>query len=153
MFLPFHHIWLYFFFFLTVLSWASRTQCQAGVVKVNIFTTRCLQQDSDLTRSCFRKTVVGHTDEGRAGDTETAQRTEESTWSTTSHPSSRHSVTAPHPPSPPVTPLPSPYSSAPCGLHFHSPAELSPSFQPLWDSTLPSHILGFFQSPLSVGLS
>lgn len=82
-----------------------------------------LPHGNDLTKGCFRKTVVGHINEGGAGDLETAERTEEPSLPTMSHPSSHHLITPPHPylvRSPPVTPVCSPDLSAPCGLHVSS---------------------------------
>lgn len=90
---------------------------------MNILAKGFLPHDNDLTKGCFRKTVVGHINEGEAGDIETAERTEEPSLLTIFHPSSHHLITLPYPYlvlSPPVTPLLSPYSSAPCGLHVFS---------------------------------
>lgn len=84
---------------------------------MNILAVGFLQQDNDLTKGYFRKTVVGHLGEGGAGVIGQLIGQQPS-LPTISHPSGRHSITLLHPclvPSPVVSL--SPYSSAPCGLH------------------------------------
>lgn len=64
-----------------------------------------------------------HFNEEGAGVIETAERTGEPSLPTTSHPLSYHSITLLHPylvPSPPMTPLLSPYPLTPCGLPVFS---------------------------------
>ena len=139
---------LFFLFLLQCLG--PLVECWVEVVKVNVLAVGFLQQDDDLTQSCFRKTVVGHIDEGRAGGNETAERTEE-----------------PSVPTPPIL-LVTTQSLHPTHISFPAPlwllcsaltrqppvvclsslSSLSPSFQPLLGSTVPSHILCFF-SPRS----
>ena len=117
---------------------------------MNILAVGFLWQDYGLTPCGFRKTVVGHVGDGGPGDIETAERTEESSLPTTSHPSSHHSI-------PPSTHIYLPaHLCLLCSALTHQPpvvclsslSRFSPSFQPLLGSTVPSHILCFF-SPRS----
>lgn len=96
-------------------------QCGGGAVKVNILAMGFLR--TMTSKDCFRKSVVCHFKEGGARVIETAEKTEEPSLPTTSHPSSRHSIIPLHPhlvPSPPVTLLLSPSSLTPCSLPVFS---------------------------------